>query len=307
MSKQIKFAKVVGTGNDFVIIDAVRHKTLSALRSRWASIAKTMCDRRHGIGADGVLVLEPSRTADCRMRVFNTDGSEAEMCGNGARCAAAFVARWPTRSRKTVRLETIGGGVEAEIHGERVQMSMPEPKDLRAHQQLDLDGRRIEFGFVNTGVPHAVVPVEELETVDVERLGRRLRYDPAFGPRGTNVNFIDAHPRSASRVRIRTYERGVEGETLACGTGAVAAAIIAAVRRSSGKGTQRVRMNIETRGGDALTVAFQIGPSWRAGAPHISHVILEGPVQTICEGTFVWPLATTSARRRTPEKAILSC
>ena len=307
MSRVVAFTKMVGTGNDFIIVDTVRHRALSALRSQWSTLAKTVCDRRTGIGADGVLVLEPSRTADCRMRVLNADGSEAEMCGNGARCVAAWVSRWPKRSRKPVTLETKGGLVRAEIRSECVHMQMPDPKDLDPHLNVTLDHHALDLGFVNTGVPHVVLAVDALDEVDVEQLGHQLRYHQAFAPRGTNVNFLEAAP-GATRVRIRTYERGVEGETLACGTGATAAAIIHAVRHVRGHRAQQVRINLETRSGDILTVAFRVEPSSAHGsAPRVTHVILEGPVQTICEGTFSWPLSRTSAKHRNPEKAMLSC
>ena len=220
MAVTIPFTKMVGAGNDFVIIDTTR----SALPSRarqWPAISKALCDRHRGIGADGVLVLEPSDAADVAMRVFNPDGSEAQMCGNGARCVARYLtqdARGTTRDARgrRVTIETQAGILCAQVKGRRIAMRMTDPTELELGLALDVGRRKVRLGFVNTGVPHAVVPVERLDQLDVSRLGRLLRYHRLFSPRGSNVNFIQADPKRTNRVRVRTYERGVEDETLAC-------------------------------------------------------------------------------------------
>ncbi len=329
MSREIAFTKMVGAGNDFVIVDARRGR--HPLAGVWPKVARAVCDRHRGIGADGVLVLEPSRKADVRMRIFNADGSEAEMCGNGARCVAWYAAnasraraasakgrtaaRGSTSRRAEVTIETQAGLLSAVVSGERVEMVLSEPHDLRLDGQLAIDGRTIRYGFVNTGVPHAIVPVERLDDVEVDRLGRAIRRHEAFQPKGTNVNFVQAV--SPSKVRVRTYERGVEAETLACGTGVAASAVIHAaeqVRAGNGHATEpgaprsgvaRKRstmpivrparesshaIDVETRSGDILNVRLAVsctGQGYRA-----ARVVLTGPARRVCAGTFSWPMGS---------------
>ena len=285
MIPAIPFTKMVGTGNDFLIVDTV-HGKVGARATRWPVLSRLMCNRRHGVGADGVLVLEPSRLADCKMRVFNADGSEAEMCGNGARCVAWFVHRLAGRRRQEVSIETAGGVVRATVRGERVQMRMPDPKGLRPSMAVKVAQRCLQVGAVNTGVPHIVVPVAALDDVDVDRLGRQLRFHRAFRSRGTNVNFLETDARRPNRLRIRTYERGVEGETLACGTGVTAAAVLHALNGPRRNKARVRRIEVETRGGERLIVTVTIAPSRTDGASHVTNVTLEGPVRTICQGVF---------------------
>ncbi len=299
MSLEIPFTKMVGTGNDFLVIDAV-HQKLGAVKMQWPQVARLMCERRYGVGADGVLVLQPSRIADCKMRVFNPDGSEAEMCGNGARCVAGLVSGWNGRRRDAVVIETAGGLVSAEVLGHRVRMRMPDPRDLRLNLEVAVDQRRLQLGSVNTGVPHVVVPVGTLEHVEVERLGRQLRFHRAFQPRGTNVNFLAIDARRPNRLSIRTYERGVEAETLACGTGVAAAAVIYAARQHRGDRRTTRHLDVETRGGETLAVSLTIVPSGGGRtSPQVTDVILEGPIRIICRGTFSWskPLIASQTRK----------
>ena len=294
MNAGIPFTKMVAAGNDFVLVDTVHHR-LPGLQRRWASVARAICDRHAGIGADGLLVLEPSRVADARMRIFNPDGSEAEMCGNGARCAARLVRDWSNghtnaghaiKRAQGVRLATAAGIIGAAFAGERVRMRMPEPTGLRKQLTITVRGRTLRAGFINTGVPHLVVPVRGLHTVDVEGLGRALRTHRMFRPRGTNVDFVESAGPRAARVRIRTYERGVEAETLACGTGVTAAGALHALGQSGPAGAGR-RVSVQTRSGDVLTVSCRI--DGRGDAARVRNVVLEGPVQRICEGAAVWP------------------
>ena len=210
MSHTISFTKMVGTGNDFVIVDSRRLRR--PRRLRWADAARAVCDRHRGIGADGLLVLERASVADVRMRMFNPDGSEARMCGNGARCVARYLAAADRPRIRPVTIETRAGVLSARVRGHRVAMRMTDPCGLTPERIVEAEGQRFRLGSIDTGVPHAVLPVRRLDAVDVDRLGRALRRHPAFGPRGTNVNFIQPDPEH-SRVRIRTYERGVEGET----------------------------------------------------------------------------------------------
>ncbi len=281
MSREIPFTKMVGAGNDFLIVDAV-HRRFGSLKAQWPAVARAMCDRRYGIGADGLLILEASRGADCRMRIFNPDGSEAEMCGNGARCAAGFVHRW-NGHRREVSIDTAGGLVTAQVLGARVRMAMPQPRDLKLHLHIKLDGQLWPLGYVDTGVPHAVAVVRRVEEVNVMQVGRRLRFHPEFHPRGTNVDFIEISHANPDRLKIRTYERGVEGETLACGTGVTAAAVIHALTGADG-GTATRRITVETKSGETLTVSLRV--SGEGETRRVSDVILEGAVRWVCQGRF---------------------
>ena len=285
MTTRIPFTKMVGTGNDFIVIDA-RRRPLSALKSHWSSISQAVCDRHEGIGADGVLVLERSASADVKMRVFNPDGSEAEMCGNGARCVARYLRRG-ARGRP-VTIESKAGVLTAQVDHGRVAMRMTDPTGLRLDLSLDADRRPIRAGFVNTGVPHLVVPVADLEAVDVRGLGRALRSHREFAPQGTNVNFIQPDGARSGRLRIRTYERGVEDETLACGTGIVASAVVHALSRRSGNGQDhRYRLDLVPRSKDVLTVAFTAVPEGKR--VRITDVVLEGPAVRVFDGAVNWP------------------
>ena len=204
---RIRFVKMHGAGNDFVLVDD-RDGSFPCEQSILAAIGA----RGTGIGCEGIILVQRSELADFRMRFFNPDGSEAELCGNGARCVAAFAREVGAASSDRMRFETLAGDVQAEIIGPGlVKVWMPEPRDLRAN-------------FVNSGVPHCIVPVENLEKADVEGEGRRIRYSEEFAPDGTNVDFVSYC--APNRVDIRTYERGVEAETGACGTGSVAAALV---------------------------------------------------------------------------------
>ncbi len=288
----IPFIKMVGTGNDFLIVDTRRGRTPNR-RSSWPDLARAMCDRHYGVGADGLLVVEPSRKATAIMRIFNADGSEAEMCGNGARCVAAYLAGSPPWSAaraakpRRVSLQTQAGVLNAEVAGSIVKIRMSVPKDLSLGRSVAVNGRPLTLGFVNTGVPHAVVAVPDLDAVDVPGLGRQLRHHEAFGPRGTNVDFIQTVPSSPNRLQIRTYERGVEGETLACGTGVTAAAVVHAASHSArsrqdGNGRARQRIEVQTRSGETLLVHVSLE------GHTVSEVILEGPVRWVCRGAFPW-------------------
>ena len=207
---RIRFAKMHGAGNDFVLVDD-RGGSFPCDRQVLAAIGA----RGTGVGCEGIILVQRSERADFRMRFFNPDGSEAELCGNGARCVAAFAREIGAANADKMRFETLAGDVSAEIirlaTAQLVKICLPDPKDLRAN-------------FVNSGVPHCIVPVENLEKTDVEGEGRRIRYSEEFAPDGTNVDFVIYH--APNRVDIRTYERGVEAETGACGTGSVAAALV---------------------------------------------------------------------------------
>lgn len=282
----IPFTKVVGAGNDFIVVDTVAHRDLVSLKTQWSAISKTLCDRHTGIGADGVLVLERSPRANVRMRIFNADGSEAEMCGNGARCVARYAVNGGTS--RTVRIDTKAGLLSANVRGGQVAMRMTDPTSLRTNGVVRVDGRAYAFGSVNTGVPHVVIPMTQLDRVDVEAVGRRIRSHRMFAPRGTNVNFIQADPTRANRVRVRTYERGVEGETLACGTGIVASAIIYGVTKMKAVRHARTqRIEVEARSGDVLTVSLTMALHGRE--VRVTDVILTGGARRVFDGAVEWP------------------
>ena len=221
---RLKFTKMVGAGNDFIILDF--RIPSSVFRIPLSEIVPSLCERRTGIGADGALVMEKSKKADFKMRIFNADGSEAEMCGNGLRCAVLYEVHKCTSAQvHKLKIETKAGIYEAEITGKnRVRIKMAAPKDLKKDLGVTVNGRAIKVNYIDAGVPHAVIFVEGLDKIDVDNIGRCIRYHDDFKPRGTNVDFVEIIDDTS--IRMRTYERGVEGETLACGTGAVASAII---------------------------------------------------------------------------------
>ena len=241
----LEFAKMNGAGNDFVMMD----NRLQKIRLTREQIVG-LCDRHRGVGADGVLLLIPcaSGRADWAWEFYNSDGSEGEMCGNGARCFARFVQRC-AGVQGGFTFETGAGVIRAEFHGDRVTVNLTDPKDLRLNEQVRLSTGAQTIHSVNTGVPHAVLYVPDTDPVEVEALGREIRRHPHFAPRGTNVNFVQV--LGPGEIRIRTYERGVEGETLACGTGVSAAALIASrVNHFSSP------VRIQVRGGEQLEVSF---------------------------------------------------
>lgn len=285
LNMRLSFTKMTGAGNDFVVVDA-RRQRVSSLHAQWPSVGRALCDRHLGIGADGLLVLERSSRADVRMRVINADGSEAKMCGNGARCAALYLTSPQSivhsPQPKKVTIEAKAGVLSAVVRGERVALRMTDPAGLQLEQTVRVGSKRIRLGFVDTGVPHAVVSVAALDAVDVTRLGRALRYHRDFLPKGTNVNFIQTDARRPNCLRIRTYERGVEGETLACGTGVAAAAIVHVLTASNGHATGSRRVDVETRSGDRLTVSFTVTP--KGDTLRMSDVVLEGPARRVFDG-----------------------
>ena len=262
----LPFIKMSGTGNDFILID---HRKPVIHPEAMGEFAALVCRRRFSVGADGLILIEDSDTADFRWRFFNGDGSVAEMCGNGARCAARF-AYMQGIAPARMRFETIAGVIEASVADTLVSIRMTRPRDLRMNQEIEVDGEKMTVHFVDTGVPHAVVFVDDLEQCDVRRLGATIRYHEAFAPAGTNANFVG---RQEDGFKVRTYERGVEDETMACGTGAVAGALIAA---QTGQAESPVQ--IITSGGDMLTITFELTED---GA---DHVYLKGPAHLIYRG-----------------------
>ena len=267
MQFPIDFTKMSGTGNDFILID---HRTPFLTREEMPGFARAVCERRVSAGADGLIFIENSKTADFRWQFLNADGSWAEMCGNGARCAARFAhARGIAPAQ--MRFETVAGLIEAEVTGQSVKLKMTAPTGLRLHEKLRVNGQEQVVHSLNTGVPHAVLFVEDIGQAPVLELGRSIRFDEHFQPAGTNVNFV--RQLGAGALSVRTYERGVEGETLACGTGAVAAAVIAGLL-----GQVQPPVAVTTSGGEQLTIHYSLV------GQEISEVYLEGPAHFIYEG-----------------------
>ena len=255
----VRFAKMHGAGNDFVLIDD-RDGTFPAERGILAAIGA----RGTGVGCEGIILVQRSDRLDFRMKFFNPDGSEAEMCGNGARCVAAFAREIGAAKADRMRFETLAGDVGAEVLGPQlVKIEMPDPKDLRAN-------------FVNSGVPHCIVPVADLAGADVAGEGRRIRYSEAFAPAGTNVDFVTY--RAPHDVSIRTYERGVEAETGACGTGAVAAALVGVAQHG-----MEFPVRVRTAKGYELTIDGEFDGTGFHG------VTLTGPVERVFDGEIGLP------------------
>jgi diaminopimelate epimerase len=264
----LRFTKMNGAGNDFILIDN-RGGDIDLDCRKIAHL----CDRHRGIGADGILLLEkPSNRADFRMRYFNADGGEAEMCGNGARCFARFANKIAAAKEK-ISFETPAGVISAELKGNLVTLQMTEPTDLRLNVDLPMATETKTVQFINTGVPHVVIPVSKIDDVDVQREGAAIRYHKMFSPNGTNVNFTEK--RGPNKIAIRTYERGVEDETLACGTGIVASALIfAAIENAT------ALISVIARGGDELQVGFETFDG------RFRNVTLTGTAEFVFEGTI---------------------
>ncbi len=266
--KNIKFTKSVATGNDFIIID---NRTPWA-EGRWPGIAKKLCDRRYGIGADGLLLVERSSSADFKMRIFNSDGSQAEMCGNGSRCVALY-AHAKKIAPADMKIETVAGMLNANVQGQIIKVKLTDPKDIQWNLCLMIQECPYKVNFANTGVPHVIHFVDDLEAVEVKKLGPKMRYHEEFSPAGANVDFVKVTDKSKNKIAVRTYERGVEDETLACGTGAVASAIISAEAEKLVS-----PVTVETKSGEALKVYFE----FQEGS--FKNVYLEGKAKLVYEG-----------------------
>jgi diaminopimelate epimerase len=256
-----------GAGNDFIIIDnreqIVADTDLNEFISR-------ICRRKMSAGADGLILIEPSEKCDFRWRFFNSDGSQAELCGNGARCAARF-AYMNGIAGTHLTFETEVGVIRAHISKERVKVKMPDPSDLKLAYPLELSHRSFSISSINTGVPHVVVMVEQIDNIDVVALGKEIRFHQTFAPAGTNANFV--YRSKPSEIVVRTYERGVEDETLACGTGAIASAIISACQFE-----MTSPIDVKTRGGEFLTIHFSKTDG------HHDNIHMEGDARIIYTG-----------------------
>jgi diaminopimelate epimerase len=263
---------MAGAGNDFVVIEAnngVDYKKLT----------KKVCDRSTGIGADGLLILDKSKKADYQMRIINADGSEAEMCGNGARCMAAYIVRNHSPKKKLFTIETLAGKIFAEAKGEIAHIRLSTPTDYKSNIPLSINGQKIHVDYIDTGVPHTIVFVDSLKQIDVPKIGPIIRYHKKFDPRGTNANFVEQIKEDL--VEVRTYERGVEDETKACGTGAVASAIVSYLKANPDvQNKTKAQMNVLTASTEILEVIFDLDRR------KVSNVWLKGSAKFIAQGEY---------------------
>jgi diaminopimelate epimerase len=279
MVHYVSFAKMSGAGNDFVVIDNRQNLIIHP-----AAAAQRLCDRRLGIGADGLLLVEKSTRADFTMKYYNADGSYGGMCGNGGRCIAMFAFREHIVTDRVMRFEALEYIYRAEIIDGTVVLAMKDPVDLQFDKTLHVAGLPIRYHFADTGTAHCVIFTDEnpamfggsLDDADITPLGRTIRYHEAFFPGGTNVNFV--HVETTSKIVIRTYERGVEAETLACGTGSVASSIIAQMLNKAS-----APVSVLVRSGELLHVNFTDN-----GKDGICGVTLEGGADIVYEGTVVY-------------------
>jgi diaminopimelate epimerase len=264
---KIPFYKMSGSGNDFIIIDNRRSVVPP---DDFSGFAAQVCRRKMSAGADGLILVENSECADFKWRFFNSDGSTAEMCGNGARCVARF-AFLSGIARDQMQFETLAGIIRAQVMGGQVKVQMTDPLDFVMAAELETGHETVAYSGVNTGVPHVVIEVDDIEKLDVVGVGRRIRRHAHFAPAGTNVNFMA--PLSDASWAVRTYERGVEDETLACGTGITAAALVLARKKSL-----PAPIVLKTRSGSLLKVHFAIQ------ADGFKDVFLEGDARIIYQG-----------------------
>jgi len=273
-TKIIPFTKMSGAGNDFIIIEAQR-------RLNYKKLAKAACERTNGIGADGLLVLAHARRADCRMRIINADGTEAEMCGNGARCLAAYVFKQKHPGKKKLKIKTKAGIIHSEQKGEKIKIQLSKPLDYTEKIPVTINRRRIHVSYIDTGVPHVIIFVDQLKKINVHTIGNKIRWHKKFSPRGTNVNFVEQINKDT--IAVRTYERGVEAETKACGTGSVASAIVTFLRANPQTIYQKdAHMNVITQSGETLEVLFDLNRG------NIPRVWLQGSANLIAEGQYYY-------------------
>jgi diaminopimelate epimerase len=265
--KSIEFWKMSGSGNDFILID---NRNGKVMEKDMKPLVQRACRRRQSVGADGVIFVTASENYAFSWRYFNADGGEVEMCGNGSRCAARY-AFLNGIAGKSMTFETLAGPLSAEVSGRLVKVLIPSPSDIRTDINIPFQPGWEGADFINAGVPHVVIRVQDLTGHPVVEQGRTIRYHSMFLPAGTNANFIVV--RDTHHIEIRTYERGVEDETLACGTGAIASALIANIR-----GMASSPVSVSTKGGEDLKIYFdKEGNSF-------SKVWLEGTTSIVYKG-----------------------
>ena len=271
----VPFVKMVGAGNDFIIIEARKNFD-------YVKFTKAVCARQNGIGADGVLILDKSALSDYQMRIINADGSEAEMCGNGARCMAAYIVANFKPVKELFGMETLAGEILAEALGDVARVRLSNPKDYRPNLNITVANQKLEVHYIDTGVPHTVLFIDGLQEVDANSMGALIRHHPRFAPRGTNVNFVER--ARDGMVAVRTFERGVEAETLACGTGAVASALIAYLHAHPKVKKQKgAFMKVLTASKEILEITFDLEKDYK-----IENVWLKGSAKLIAKGEYFY-------------------
>ncbi len=264
----ITFYKMQASGNDFVVIDH-RESFITDVNE----FAQHVCVRQFGVGADGVLLVEKSDDADFKMRIINADGSEADMCGNGSRCIALFaheLLKFPDK----MRIETGAGIISAVISEKKIKVQLTKPIDYKAAFELDVDGNKKELSFINTGVPHVIHFPESLSDFPVNEIGGAIRFHEKFSPLGVNVNFVEV--TGPHDISVRTYERGVESETFACGTGSTASALISALQNKV-----KSPVNVFTTGGEVLKICFELE------GDDVKEVFMEGEAHISFRGELI--------------------
>ncbi len=283
MKKSFPFYKMQASGNDFVVVDN-RKKAIRDPKK----VTRALCERHTGIGSDGVLLIEPSRKADFKMRILNADGSEAEMCGNGSRCVALYANKVLGLPRR-FWIETLAGVIGAEVRGDTVKVRLVDPKDFRPESILDVGGKKFRYYFINSGVPHTVIFVDDLTSFPVDEVGKKVRFHERFKPAGANANFVQVTGRQS--VSVRTYERGV-GETQACGTGVSASAIVSVLSKRC-----KPPVKVKTLGGEVLNIYFdhdkfdsrrgQAKKYCLSPSVKVNNVYLEGKAHFVFKGNFL--------------------
>lgn len=267
---KLNFTKMHGAGNDFIMID---DRDLTVPFEDYQLMA-AIATRRTGIGCEGIILVQPSTKADFRMRFLNPDGTEVELCGNGARCVAQFAHDLGIVNR-SMTMETMAGLVDAEIVGDGIKLWMPDPTNRRYGIKLSVGDREYTGHALSIGCPHFVVPLDnaELESFDVAKIGAMLRQHDFFAPEGVNVDFVSyVQP---NRIRMRTYERGVEAESGACGTGAVAAAVV---------GVEVAGITLPVKVSTSAGFEITIDGDWRT--KKCTGMTLTGPARKVYEGVI---------------------
>ena len=269
MKNSIFFYKMVASGNDFVVVDNRRGVVKDAL-----AFTRKICRLHQGAGADGVLLFENSKKANFKMRILNLDGSEAAACGNGFRCIALY-AHEILKYSSRMNFESRSGLIEAEVGPkDNVRVQLMKPRVFEMDGTLDLRKHKFHYSFLDTGVPHVVIFVEDLTKAEVFETGKAIRNHAHFQPFGTNVNFVEV--KSKKEIAVRTYERGVENETLACGTGSTASAVMSVL-----KGRAESPVTVLTQSGEKLRIDMQ-----RKNG-EITKVFLEGKAQFVYKGEYL--------------------
>jgi diaminopimelate epimerase len=276
-TEQIKFVKMTGAGNDFILID----NRLNEYQFQWSALAPILCQRRFGVGADGLLIIERGKKTPYRMLYYNADGSYGGMCGNGGRCVGKFLMR--RLKTQSLSFEALDYVYKSEVQqNNQILLEMKNPTEFKKNIVIPMNSGNLKGHYINTGAPHSVLFVNDLPTVieeflnsrGITEIGRAIRHSDVFQPDGTNVDFVTI--KNDNQISMRTYERGVEDETLACGTGAVACAVIASLVHNL-----QPPITVHTRGGQSLLVNFE-----RRGEV-VTNVVLIGSAEEVFEGSVM--------------------